>query len=682
MAGNRVEIVVQPGTNPTPDATELETLHYTATDGVYFNDGKLWSLPGYISAEFSNGQVLRGAARTIVSYRSTINHYLVGTHSRFYTYENGALYNITPLLTATTAIANSIDTDYVTLANNPIATVITSKTVTITSAAHKLVAADSVTISGVSGNVGGIPDAEINTTHIVRSVTTNTYTITVATTAATSTASGGGASVISRTAILRVTAASHGMANGDRVLIASAATMGGIADTQINAQHIIRNIAAGTFDIVVTTKATSAVTAGGGASTTYSKQIVAGEINFSAGFGYGGGLYGVGLYGVGKTFTSVFKYPRIWSGGVYGDDFIGTAGGQTGVYIWENATATAPTALTNAPTAVNWVFIAGNIVVTLGQGGVGNRIKASDAGDATIWSASAASYAYSDDIEGAGTFISQASSKGINLLYTENEVYTFEFKDKPDIWETRLLFSSDGLIAPNARIELEEGVAWMGQGDFRIYDGASVSSIPNNTCRDYIYENLNYEATWKSFCRHDPVRKQVFFYFPLGAATEPDSYMIWNYKEGHCTLGTEDMTAAEQNVLQIQSPYTAYSISTSVDGSIYRRDIGDNADGAALTSYAETNYAMIGNGDFTMEITEITPDSTQTGSIDMTIYTKEYAQSTEEQTYSLDAITTTTEFMDTRAAGRQRKYRIEKNAVGERFSIGKWFETIIQRTRR
>src|SRR5690606_23053565 len=141
---------------------------------------------------------------------------------------------------------------------------------------HNLFPNDSITISGADPT-NGIPDTEINATHIVRATTPNTYTITVAT-AATSTGSGGGNAVVEATAIITVNATAHGLPDGDRVKIASAATTGGIPDTEINAEHVIRNVATDTFDIVLSTKATSSVTGGGGGSTTYQKQIAAGKV--------------------------------------------------------------------------------------------------------------------------------------------------------------------------------------------------------------------------------------------------------------------------------------------------------------------------------------------------------------------------------------------------------------------
>jgi hypothetical protein len=59
---------------------------------------------------------------------------------------------------------------------------------------HSLLPGDLVAIAGVAGNVGGIPDAELNTLHTVIDAGMNTFTILVST-SATSKARGGGTSV-------------------------------------------------------------------------------------------------------------------------------------------------------------------------------------------------------------------------------------------------------------------------------------------------------------------------------------------------------------------------------------------------------------------------------------------------------------------------------------------------------
>lgn len=677
--GRRSDVTVNPGTNKQPDATETETLFYTDTKNCRFFNGKLRKDSGWSSVSFSNGYTILGCGRYLFGYRSANkDRLMIGTNTRLYVFQDGALYNITPLLTSTTTIANSLDTNYTTLGSNPITTVNGSKTLTIAHTSHKLAVGDSITISGAS-TTNGVPDTEINATHIVRSVATNSYTIAVPTTAATSSGSGGGASVIEKTSIITVHATAHGFIAGDRVKLASASSTGGVPNTEINAEHIIRNVATNTFDIVCSTKATSSVSSGGGASTTYQGQIASGECDYSIGSGYGGGLYGVGLYGVAKAFIAAASYPRIWSGGRFGNDWIGTPGGGTGVYIWQQSTATAPTALTNAPTQCNWVFITHQCVATLGDSGVGNRLKISDKGDATVWTPGATNLSYVDDIEGAGTLISSAKSGDVDLLFSTTETLVLRYVGLPDIWAVDDLLTSDGIIAPKARIEVENYVFWMGAKDFYVFDGASVSKIPNNTLFEYIYDNINYSQAYKIFCA--PVTKfnEIEFHIPLGTDTEPLTVIKYNYKEQHWTLvGSRNRTAAEEPYNLIRTPYQLYAASESVAGTLYRHESGVDDNGVAMDFYAETNYAKAGSGDTTIEILGIVPDGTITGNVDVTIYTKDSPFDTDETTYGPYTITNASEFIpfDPQPIGRYRKYRFEQNAVGEDFIMAPWYEVV------
>lgn len=685
QVGRRSDVTVNPGTNRTPDATATETLNYVDTQNARFFNGKLRKDSGWGSVAFSNGQVILGCGRTAYGYRSSNkDRLIIGTNMRLYVFQDGALYNITPLVTGTTAIANSLDTNYGTLANDPFTTVNGSKTVTVAHTSHKLQSGDSITISG-SSTTNGIPNTELNATHIVRSTTANSYTITVPTTAATSSGSGGGASVVEKTAIITVHKTSHGFLSGGRVKIASATSTGGIPDTEINAEHIIRNVATDTFDIVCSTKATSSVSSGGGAGTTLQGQIADGECDYALGSGYGGGLYGMGLYGVAKAFIAAVSYPRIWSGGRYGNDWIGTPGGGTGVYIWTGTTATAPTALTNAPTQCNWAFISHESVVTLGDGGVGNRIKISDRGNATVWTPGATNLAYTDDIEGAGTLISSAKSGEVDLIFSETETLVLRYVGLPQIWVTDDLLSSDGIIAPKARIEVEGSVFWMGSKDFYVYDGSGVSKIPNNTLFEYIYDNINYSQRWKIFCA--PVTKfnEIEFHIPLGVSNEPTSVVKYNYKERHWTLvGTRNRTAAEEPYNLTRTPYQLNAQSETVVGTLYRHENGTDDDLAAMDFYAKTNFAKAGNGDSTLEILGIVPDGTIEGTAELTIYTKDSPYDTDIRTFGPYNITSTTEIVhfDPPAAGRYRQYRFEQNSMGDEFIMAPWYEIVQEGTPR
>ena len=101
------------------------------------------------------------------------------------------LSNITPLETTTTTIANSLDTHYDTLSGNPLSLTAGSNNVVVTDGDAELFAlGDNYVLSGAV-SAGGIPIAEINKTHVIRAIGTNTVTIKTASNATVTTLDGG-----------------------------------------------------------------------------------------------------------------------------------------------------------------------------------------------------------------------------------------------------------------------------------------------------------------------------------------------------------------------------------------------------------------------------------------------------------------------------------------------------------
>ncbi|NIR66342.1 MAG: hypothetical protein GWO10_21870, partial [candidate division Zixibacteria bacterium] len=259
---------IAPGIEPVPDNTNLSSMRWIDGDKVRFVNGNAAKIGGWEKAIFNQSEIntlIKGAPRMLFSItRGTDKFLLIGTNEKLYLFYNGSLYNITPLQTSLIAIANSLDTNYTTLANNPITTTSGSDVAEVSHPGHKLYDGDIIKISGVPGPINGIPASEFNTTHTVYNSDRDAGTYQIRTTTfATASGSGGGAAVIEETSIITVNQAAHGYVEGDRVKIQSATSVGGIPASEINAEHIIRNEATNTYDIVAATIATSSVTGGG-----------------------------------------------------------------------------------------------------------------------------------------------------------------------------------------------------------------------------------------------------------------------------------------------------------------------------------------------------------------------------------------------------------------------------------
>lgn len=666
------------GVNSLLDTTSMSTAHYIFADKIRFVGGKPQKIGGWQSLSFTLGNTINGVARSIFS--STLSGRIVtmiGTHTRLYALNGSTLTNVTPLVTVAIPAPNSLDTMYDTLANDPFTTVNGSQTVTIADAeASRLRVSDNVTISGVSGAVNGIPDTDLNGTFKVRSVSSGSYTIIVST-AATSSGSGGGASVIRATGLIRLTDTAHGLTEGDRVGIADAATVGGVTDTQINLEFIIRNVDTDYFDFMTTGTASSSVSAGGGASTEYFPEIPDGDQNEVFGQGYGSGLYGVGLYGTALESVSDRNLVTIWYMDKFGELIIATPGNQSGVYQWNGGIIAAPELVPNAPTAVNYAFISDNILVTFGAGGVENKIFASDQNNIQQWTASSTNQVFEDDIEGAGRFLSHVAVPANNLIFTEQSCYTFrKIPRDSGVWEIKIKDPNIGIIAPMARVTVNGIAYWMGQENFYMWKGGNVEIIPSNnpeiresTILRYVFDNINLSQKSKIYCWHNPKFNEVCWHYPSVSSNEPDRVVRLSLRDFSWTMDTINRTAAEYpNILQ------KFPKLITEGGTLYQHENGNDDDTNPLTFTVTSNDKILGKK--MNSITGFVPDSIQSGNVTFSIASRRWPQSASVQYNTPYTVTPTTENTAMAISGRIWQYTWSGSDLGQSWEMGQWFEQV------
>lgn len=690
LVGGRQLLNIPPGVNK--DDNSYTAINYTDADKMRFNNGLPETIGGWVQAAFSNTQTLVGVPRTIYSYiaNTGIENTFTGTHKRLYVLQSNNLYNITPLVTGTTAIANSLSTNYAILASNPIDVTNGSRVVTVryaTLAQGIFQIGDIISISGVPGAIGGIAAGTLNGSHGITAVTSTTISFVVSTTA-TSTATGGGAAVVLATRVVTVAQIAHGFANGDRIKILAATNTGGLLAADINIENVIRNVSVNAYSYYLnqtTNFATSSVTAGGGAATTVQGQIPAGNCTFSPGLGYGGGNYSAGAYGVAKTFAGGYSLPRIWSIDRYGDGVIITPGNETGLYEWDGNVNVAPTLVSGAPAAVNYCFVANNEAVVFGAGNVQNQVNTSDSLDITNWTPDATSNAFEAVIQGAARLITHSYIKNQYLLFTQSSVFTMEYIGKPDIWLIKELTNADGIISPHAVIQVNDAVVWWGHKDFYTYNGSVLTQIPGNTLKNWAQAVMNQGKYYLTIVRKVIDFNEVWWYFPQASAAEPDSYVIWNYLEGTWTNGMMDRTASEEPHNPSRPQWMAYGVCDgSTPTTLYKQEVGYSANGSNMSGYLTSNYAQISEGNILQQITRIIPSplvlplaSSNTGQTlyTITVNAKNYDGQSTTVTYGAYEVTGFTQKIETRIVARQRQYQFNFSGT-QGFRIQKMYEEL------
>ncbi len=711
LLGSRKVIPIIPGVSPDEDSTPLDSMLFNDSNRIRFQNGKLRQIGGWQRIFSGNWQTITGAARTIYSYVDGASNpiTIIGTNTRLYASINDTFYNITPLSTDTDTIADAFTTEFNHLVSVNMTTVSGSSVVTL-AITQWLNPNDQIQISDVSGGpYNGITAGGLNQTFSAQvnsgsSISINTGVV--------ANASGTVAVTMTwATSYLYVAVANHGLVKGDRIGILDADTVGNILDTSINIENWVTNVvSSGVFTIQTDTIATSKVTAGGGSDTTIQYQIDAGNADQSSGFGYGGGKYGVGLYGTAKKFTgfnSLDGFPRIWSMDTFGGLLVLTPGdppdaSTDNLYLWSNDIAVAPVLLSgvggaaDVPLSVRWVYVSNSIIVTLAAGNVLNQFYAANAGTYSF-TIDATSTAFVTTIEQAGQLISQASCRGFDLLFTQNDVYKAQYVGPPFYWIITRLFTTDGIMGPKARVEIEDFVVWMGKGDLYISDGTTVNVLPNNSVKRFIYDHIDFSQGWKCFAYPNVAFQEVSWFYVQNSGQEPIgnnpvTYVTYNYKEKHWVLGAMPRSAAEEPINAEETPLMIQTNGTGADY-LFQHESGLNdyntaynpdtdpyeAQFAPLNAFATTTYAMIDEvGNNTMMLYSLYTDSIQAQDLSITVNGKLYAQgpSIVANGGAPYIVTPNTTKIDIMLVARQRQYVIATTTVNSNFLIGHWIEEV------
>lgn len=665
-------INILPGVTPITDDTSFAAQNFTFSDNIRFRKGLPEKVGGYTIQPFQFGQALNGVCRSM--YSTEINgviYTLYGTNSRLYCQVGSFLTNITPFLTTSTAASASLSTTYATLGSNPISVTNGSYVVTVTDTnAPRYQIGDLYTLSGATGT-GGILAAALNTQHVIRNVGATTLTFNATT--ATSTAVGGGASVVAASGLVRVTVANT-LAAGDRIKMAGAIAAGGITALQINLEYIARNISPTYFDIMTAGTATSSVSAAGGSGTVFYPPIPVGLVNESFGQGYGMGLYGTGLYGINRVSTSKHLYPQIWYFDRFGDFIMLTPGNGGALYEWTGNTATAPTITTNSPAAINYMFVSDNSVITFGQAGNENRISASDVGNRQTWTVTATNQAFDTIQQGASRFFCALKLQGINLLFTEQQVYTFQYIGLPNVWAIQLL-GNIGIISSQAAWNINNVAVWMGIDNFYTWSGGVIDVMNSNVAPvssilKYVFNNLNVAQKSKVFNYYDKAFQEWRIHYPSAGANEPDSVACTNILETTWWPDTVSRTAAET-----PTPLLTYQRLVDANGVVYNHEqTYDNA-GSPAEFTLITNIRTLSKRETLLSA--FIPDSIQTaGSITVTLDMFQWPNATINMS-TQDYIVTQQPDLGRHQVGQTGRfwqYTIIGNALGQFWRAGKWAE--------
>ncbi len=474
----------------------------------------------------------------------------------------------------------------------------------------------------------------------------------------------------------------HGAAIGDYVTFSGSTTVAGL---DLNQEFIIQTVPdANTYTIEADFPADSTVVGGGGAAVTAEYQIPVGSASGGTVQGWGAGPYGGGEYGIGVAGTGILVALRIWSLDNFGEDLLASPNEDT-LFHWDRSAGAGIRAVVvpTAPATIQRMLISPQArhVIAFGAGtgsfqvpGAPDKllIRWADSEDFTDWIATTTNLAGDLRLDVGSQIITAIESRGDIIIFTDESLHALQFIGGTLVFGLRHLGQSVSIIGPNAAVDVNGIVIFMGEDDFLMYDG--VLRVLPCEVRNQVFDDLNQAQGDKVYCSVNKVFTEVWWFYPSAQSEVNDRYVKWNYKDNVWDFGTIDRTAFHDSSRFLNGkPYGTQG------GKVFQHETGvDDADEngvlQAMSSRLESGDVEVDpNGRYMMHVGAMIPDFKElTGSIDLTLRGRGYPQRTALQSKGPFTITSSTERQALRIRSRQVSFLIESDALGDDWRMGTW----------
>lgn len=612
---------------------------------------------------------ITGTPRVHIAWRDNDGNprYAIGTDNHLYTWDGTTLTDITPLRTIDAGTLSS-----------PISTTNNSKTVTIADSSAQLKNGDWVYLSAAS-SVGGIL---VNGWYQVSGFSAGTgYNITAAT-AATSTAGPGGGTTVfdyprvtltnpfittNGSATVKVVHTAHGAATGDFVDFSGASAIEGIT---LNGEYQLTVVDANDYTVVSTSTATGNGTGGGSVSVTYDITMTAASVQSPV--TYGEGAYGLGAYGYSATATQLTASG--WTLARYGYLLLGAPIGGT-IYVWDPSQGGRAYPLLNAPANCQAMFVTNERFVVALQTATaasgGNLVIAwADQNDFTDWTSSPTNTAETGRTLIGGNYFTTGLPvrDGVALIFTDRCCFQMTYSGDSFVYDMPLAGDNCGCVGPHAAAAQGEVAYWMGDKEFWTWTG-SVSPLPTDDIRSYVFGALNTLNISKVAAGTLRQNKEIWFLFAAGSGTENNTRATYHIDQGCWSV---DPIGTFGRASWCDADLFSYASSLDTAGNLYQQEVGVDGAGSAIESYVTVSPIDIQGGMLNCDFFGLIPDFERiTNNATLTALTAYYPM---DGFTANPPITITppdnNPRIDLRADGKMIGFTLTSNTLGGDFRLG------------
>ena len=254
-------------------------------------------------------------------------------------------------------------------------------------------------------------------------------------------------------------------------------------------------------------------------------------------------------------------------------------------------------------------------------------------------------------------------------------------------WRYDLITQQSSILSSQCVIEYDGIFYWCGTDRFLMYNGV-VQEVDNKQNFNYFFDNLNYSQRQKVWVSKVPRFGEIWWFFPSGDSTECNDAIIYNVRE-KCWYDAGEALGARRSAGVFSEVFRrpiwgGTDQNTAGDYTLWQHENGTNEIYTnivnAIDSYVETNVigasmglvgtvAQAGDNVWT-RIERIEPDFVQTGTMEVTITGKSYADDVDDPSdpYPFDSDTLKIDMKEQR---REMRLKFRSNTQNGDYFMGR-----------
>lgn len=661
---------------------------FYACQWVRFRSGSPEKINGwYLPSVFT----YLGECRSLLEWESLNSNYIVGlgTNLKYYVYIGGFYNDITPIRLVSPLAADPFYPIYSTLASS------------ITAISDVISVTSGTSFTRVFPYVVTIDSEDIYVTSAAGSSLSGCIRGYNSTIAAPHSA---GAVVSSKSLV--VASVANGAKVNDFVTFSGATAFGPYTTANLNAEYQTTAIATNYITVNINVTPIAVTNGGGSAPVVATYQIYVGQAYSVFSNGWGVGPWGVG-HGWGTAYPVSYENQgaRIWSADTFGQNLVFNIRNGA-VYYWDTATKlqTDGTVIgrgvditsvgfgadAQAPTVGAKVLVTEERhIVVLGANDpyavdpVAQDpllIRWCSQENPLVWIPAVTNTAGSQRVAYGSRLVTSEITRQEILVWSDTALYSMRYLGPPFTFGFNTISADITITSPNCATTANGITYWMGNGKFYVYSG-KVDTLPCSL-RQYIFDDFNLEQSDQVYAGTNEKYNEVWWFYPSGASSFNDKYVIYNYLEKIWYYGDRTRTAWLDSHVQ-GHPWGANN--GALVQHEYGPDDGTTNPATAITAYIESADFDLGEGDKFSAVNRVIPDVDFIGStvnapsVTMTISTRNFPGQgffKNDDVANIAGAKTTTQVYNytnqvfVRLRGRQVAVRISSEGLGVKWQLG------------